>query len=99
MNDLSPETHATLDAELANLSDCSVDSKGGFILCSVIMGCLESYADVWPIDAKKGTPTACNEFLASRKDIFDLLCTAHAKGSYVEIRKRRKCHLMSIQLL
>jgi len=86
MKDLPPETHAELDALVANASKVDV-VFAELILFYVIMNpkCIEKYADVWPINLS----ISFND-LASRPDIEALLRVAHATGRYAPIRRLRK---------
>jgi hypothetical protein len=83
---LSQETHARLDAEIAALTKISELS---IILSLCLLSCQEACRSVWPIDPNKISLTECESLVASRPDIQSLLQTCCATGSYAQIRNLR----------
>ena len=88
--DLSPETHAELDARIARVSQLDIVVFADLILSDVITDseCVNKYADVWPIH--QITSGSFTQLLAARPDIEELLRIAHATGSYAPIRRLRE---------
>jgi hypothetical protein len=95
MKDLPPNIHAELDA-FNDYSTIDIHSQSHAILFYLFASCRGAYADVWPLDSNTITEEACIDIIVSRKDILDILRTAHATGKYAEIRQRRKWHLTPI---
>ena len=70
MNDVSSQTHDTLDSEAVSnpmFLRASVDEDGASILNILLVGSnvVAAYANIWPFDVTKTSTVACTNLLAS----------------------------------